>query len=94
MTPSAERPEGLRLVRTTRRFTELTVPAGLLASHRIATGVWGRLVVHSGSLTFEFEEGPEDPISLTAGEAHDIPPQRPHHLVIDSPVTFQVEFYK
>ena len=82
------------MVRSTRLFDESTVPAGLLAAHQIAAGVWGRVVVHTGSLTFAYEEGPGDPLELHAGEGHDIPPLRPHRLVLDGPATFAIEFYK
>ncbi|MCB0991196.1 MAG: DUF1971 domain-containing protein, partial [Acidimicrobiales bacterium] len=40
-------PDGLEHVRTTDIFDNDTVPAGLLRAHRVADGVWGRLVVHS-----------------------------------------------
>lgn len=39
-------PDGLVLIRTTDVFDNATVPASLLRAHRVADGVWGRLVVH------------------------------------------------
>jgi len=94
MSSAGNRPSDLHMVRSTRLFDESTVPAGLLAAHQIAAGVWGRVVVQSGSLTFAYEEGPEEPLQLHAGDSHDIPPLRPHRLAIASPVTFLIEFYK
>lgn len=41
-------------------FDQETAPAGLLAARRIASDVWGRLVVHGGSLLFGFEDRSED----------------------------------
>jgi tellurite resistance-related uncharacterized protein len=70
------------------------VPAGLLRSHRIAEKVWGRLVVHSGALGFSFEDERGIEVRVAATETVVIPPSRPHHLVIDQPVTFAVEFYR
>ena len=51
-------PDGLELVRTTDVFDQDSVPAGLLRAHRVADGVWGRLVVHSGAVTFVFDDEP------------------------------------
>ena len=45
-------PPGLMLHRTTDVFTDTTVPAGLLRAHRVAQGLWGRLVVLEGRLRF------------------------------------------
>jgi tellurite resistance-related uncharacterized protein len=87
-------PDDLELMRTTPVFDEGTVPGGLLAAHRVAGGVWGRLVVHSGALVFVFEDDPDRGRSVAAGESVVIPPERPHHLVVDEPVTFTIEFHR
>ena len=89
-----ELPDGLEYVRTTDVFTNDTVPAGLLRAHYVASGVWGRLVVHEGSVVFVFEDQPSDPISVGAGGAVAIPPQRKHHVELAGPARFAVEFYK
>lgn len=60
-----ELPAGLQLSRRTPEFTERTVPAGLLAAHRVADGVWGRLVVQSGQLAFVFEAPGSMPIDTS-----------------------------
>ena len=87
-------PSGLDLARTTAVFSNDTVPAGLLAAHKVATGVWGRLVVRSGSVGFRFEDRPEELLLASAGESIVIPPERPHHVEIDGPTEFVVEFYR
>ena len=88
-------PAGLEHVRTTPVFDQDSAPAGLLATHRIATGVWGRLVVHSGSLTFRFEDRPEDGRLVTPHEPMVIPPDRPHRVEFDDdPVRFAIEFHR
>jgi tellurite resistance-related uncharacterized protein len=89
-----ELPAGLEHARTTPEFDEHTVPAGLLATHRVADGVWGRLVVRSGSLAFVFEDAPDGARSLAAGDAQVIPPGRPHHVAPTGPVRFAVEFHR
>ena len=86
-------PVGHVLVRSTPQFDEHTVPAGLLASHRIAPGVWGRLVVLGGGATFAFDDEADAPRILVAGHSIVIPPERAHRVVITGPVRFVVEFY-
>lgn len=89
-------PPGLELARTTPDFDTTSVPAGLLAAHRVADGVWGRIRVLAGSLGFVFEDDPSTatPRHLTAGDTMVIPPADPHHLVLDQPVRFHVEFHR
>ncbi len=89
-------PPGLEHVRTTDVFDEHTAPAGLRRAHRVADGVWGRLVVHSGALRFRFEDDPPDQARIVAtGGAVVIPPARLHHVVFDQgPVTFAIEFHR
>ena len=87
-------PEGLEHVRTTDTFNNETVPAGLLRAHRVADGVWGRLVVYSGAVDFVFDDSPDEAITVPAAGSVDIPPAREHHVVLDGPATFAVEFHR
>ena len=87
-------PAGLVLTRTTPTFDQDNVPAGLLNTHRVAEGVWGRLVVHTGRLNFHFEDDPDNHIPVAAGSHVVIAPTRPHHLELVGPSTFAVEFYR
>ncbi len=82
----------MNLVRTTPEFDESTVPAGLLGEHRVAPGVWGRLIVRAGALGFGFEGRPERVVP--AGEHVAIPPDVTHHVRIVGPVRFVVEFHR
>lgn len=86
-------PPGLELARTTPVFDQDSVPGGLLAAHQVAEGVWGRLVVHTGSLSFVFEDTADQPTRLEAGDRMVIPPQQPHHLELQGEATFAVEFH-
>jgi len=92
ITGSPVLPEGLDLVRTTDVFDEANHPGGLLRAHRVADGVWGRLVVHSGALGFVFEDQSDRQLSVGAGESVVIPPARLHHVEFTGPVTFAIEF--
>lgn len=87
-------PTGFVLARTTNVFDESTAPAGLLKAHRVSDSVWARLVVLTGSLHFVFEDEPDNAIAVTAGETLVIPPSKPHHVALDGPVGFAVEFYR
>ena len=87
-------PDGLELARTTPEFDEHTVPSGLLGAHRIAPGVWGLLRVRSGSLRFVFESAGDEPRTLDAGATQVIPPGELHHVDVDGPVGFVVEFHR
>lgn len=88
-----EMPTDLRLVRTTPEFDETSIPTGLRGSHKIAAGVWGRVVVRSGSIDFVFDDDPRTSRALAAGETQPIPPERVHHLQVSGPVTLVIEFY-
>jgi tellurite resistance-related uncharacterized protein len=85
-------PDRLELVRTTDEFDEHSVPAGLRRDHRIADGVWGRLVVTSGALWFAFDDDAER--RLAEGATVVIPPARVHHVRVEGPVRFHVEFHR
>ncbi len=87
-------PAGFEHTRTTATFDNDSAPAGLLKAHRVADGVWGRLVVHTGEVVFVFEDAPAAPVVVAAGGHVDIPPTRPHHVELGAPATFAVEFYR
>jgi tellurite resistance-related uncharacterized protein len=91
--PDDQLPPGLELVRTTTRFDEHSVPPGLLRAHRIAEGMWGRIVVHTGALGFTFEDA-DRAVTVPAGGSLVIPPDRPHHVEVTGPVSFDVEFHR
>lgn len=86
-------PPGLEFVRVTPTFDENSVPAGLLAAHQVAAGVWGRLLVRAGAVRFVFE-GTGRTHDLVAGDSLAIPPQTLHHLQLTGPVRLAVEFHR
>lgn len=89
-----ELPRDSELVRTTDVFDNDTVPAGLLRAHRVADGIWGRLVVHTGAVGFVFEDASHHRHVVAAGDSIVIPPARPHHVELIGPATFAVEFHR
>lgn len=86
-------PDGLSLVRTTPEFTDATVPDGLRRAHQVAVGVWGRLRVLEGSVTFVAEE-PEESRVLHPGDAQVIEPELRHHVEPGAGARFVVEFHR
>ena len=87
-------PDGLTYVRSTKLFDHDSVPVGLLHAHRIAAGVWGRLVVKSGEIRFTFENNEDGPITVKAGGHLAIPPMTPHHISVSESATFLIEFHQ
>ena len=87
-------PPGLVYVRTTDVFDHDHHPAGLRRAHRVADGVWARLLVRSGELDFVFEDEPDQPIAVGADGAIVIPPGRLHHVEFSGPVAFVLEFHR
>jgi tellurite resistance-related uncharacterized protein len=87
-------PDGVVHVRTTAVFSDEQHPAGIRRAHRVADGVWARLVVHTGSLGFVFDDTPHEPVTVSAGGEVIIPPQRVHHVVFAGPATFVLEFFR
>ena len=80
--------------KTTPEFTQDTVPAGLQRNHTTAAGVWGRIVVREGSLRYVIEEPDMEEHLLGPGTPGIVEPQIAHHVVIDRPVRFCVEFHR
>ncbi len=87
-------PEGLVHARTTDVLDHEHHPSGILRAHRVADGVWARLVVRNGSLLLVFEDHAEDRVRVSADVPAVIPPSRPHHVEFDGPVIFVLEFYR
>ncbi len=88
-----ELPDGFERYDRTRQFTETTMPGALRRDHRTKSGVWGRIVVESGSLLYTI-----DSLSLsrelTAGEVGIIPPDVPHRVEPMGATSFFVEFLR
>ena len=90
---AASLPPGLKHVRTTPEFTVDTVPPGLLAAHRVAAGVWGRLRVVAGKVTFVVEDTGERR-QLAEGDVQVIEPEVAHHVELAPGARFAVEFHR
>lgn len=93
MLESVELPEGVALQRSTPELDRASVPAGLLRSHRVATGVWGLLRVNAGEVTFVAEATGESR-RLGPGDTQVIEPDVLHHVEPSDEARFAVEFYR
>lgn len=90
----AELPEGLRVVRTSAVWDELSVPAALRRAHRIPPGVWGRLTVQQGELGLRMETHPTLAVVVRPDASQAIPPEVEHRVELMGPVRFLVEFLR
>lgn len=86
-------PNDVRAYRRTSSFDEATIPAGLLTNHRTKPGVWGRIVVESGTLEYWLEAAA---VGFVLDEQHVgiIEPEESHHVRALGSVRFYVEFLR
>jgi tellurite resistance-related uncharacterized protein len=87
-------PVNLELQHTSKEFTDVTVPPGLLRAHKLANDVWGKLLVRSGHVLFKFEASSSEPIDLAEGDHIDIPPDVHHYVEPRPDARFVIEFYR
>lgn len=88
-----ELPAGLVATERTPRFSELTVPAGMLKNHALQTGVWGCIHVLSGTLNYVVQDPVPRILVLDTDTAGVIAPGMPHHLEAENAVSFYIEFF-
>ena len=87
-------PKDLEVVRRTKSFSAATMPAKLGTAHDTAAGVWARIVVELGSLTFTDCRFSDSPVRLGVG-AHDrIEPQVAHFVTPDPDCVFHLELLR
>ena len=87
-------PEGAQVYKQTATFDASNVPSGLLASHTLKPGTWGRIVVHEGRVAYTLEDEDDFTVVLRPGVAGTIAPQRPHHVTPQPGARFRVEFLR
>ncbi len=86
--------ENLTKYSETAVFNESSVPEKLQSRHQTKAGVWGKLIVLSGGLTFIDDREPEVRHPIDPSTHAVIEPEMPHHVDITGPVSFQIEFYR
>jgi tellurite methyltransferase len=88
-----ELPDGLTLLRTTPVWDDRTMPEALRRSHRVASGIWGRLRVEVGSLRFVASTDPITDVTVESDRAQGIPPDVDHHIELRGSTRFAIEFW-
>ena len=78
----------------TSEFDENTVPAGLLKSHSTKKGVWAKIIILEGELTYRILEPIVEEIKLTSKSFGVVEPTIKHEVVPALGVRFYVEFYR
>ncbi|MCB0421292.1 MAG: DUF1971 domain-containing protein [Bdellovibrionales bacterium] len=89
-----EIPKDVSAYKKTPVYSNETVPAGLLKAHTTKEGTWGKICVKHGSLLYVIEAEPEERVVLNDSVYGVVEPQIPHHVELNEPVEFFVEFYK
>jgi len=84
-------PDGAEIYKSTKVFTEESLPQGLLQKHSLKQGVWGSLEVLEGSVIFC--EG-EERETLEKGESWTVLPEIVHHLKLKGPVKLRINFLR
>lgn len=87
-------PAGLKPYRRTPEFTRATTPARLLQGHTTQAGVWARIVVLDGSMTYRILEPELEEIVLDSKTERVIESQIRHEIVPHDGVRFYVEFHR
>ena len=75
-------------------FSESSVPAGLRREHKTQKGVWGRISILSGSLTYRILEPEREEHLLTVDHPGIIEPGILHEVEPQGEVEFFVEFLR
>lgn len=86
-----EIPSGAVRIGTSPCFDPASVPDALLADHRTAAGVYGRLVVLAGDLVFVNATGE---VRLAKGDSQVVLPEESHRVIPGEHMQFEIEFYK
>ena len=87
-------PSDARPYKQTPVFDASNVPAGLLSAHRTKPGVWGRLVVVAGLLSYRVHEPAERVWLLAPGLSGVVAPGIRHSVALAAGTRFYVEFLR
>ncbi len=87
-------PKNLSKYKQTPKFTEKTVPKGLLNDHNTKAGVWGKIVLEKGEIEYVISEPETKSYILTPDYFGVVEPEVKHYITPKGEVLFYVEFYK
>lgn len=86
--------KALRRYSETSIFDETSVPKSLQERHQTKAGVWGKLCVHSGTINYVIDGPHAVTLLIEEDQSAIIEPGVIHHVEINGPARFQVEFYR
>ena len=87
-----EWPEDVVMYKRTPDFDQDSVPKGFLAEHKTRKGVWARIIVEQGNLTYHIDDRDVHQV-LDSQVVGVIVPQLPHRVEVSGRVRFHVEFH-
>lgn len=87
-------PAGVSRYGGTPEFSEGSIPAGLLCSHRTKAGTWARIVVLEGRLLYRILKPEPKEFELSPERPGIVEPEVPHEVEARGRVRFRVEFWR
>lgn len=87
-------PDNLAFHKRTPDFDQDNAPSDILGRHTTAEGVWGKIKVTEGNLTYRILEPALEEHVLDTNRAGVVAPQAAHQVEINGPVKFHIEFYR
>ena len=88
-------PDSVRQYSRSPSFNRDSVPTALTENHRTKPGVWGRINVETGALTYTIAGSPDRSFQLSPEEPGIIAPEEAHKVALATPDTiFHVAFFR
>ena len=87
-------PEGVARYGGTPEFSEGSIPANLLRSHRTKAGTWAKIVVLEGRLLYRILEPEVEEIELSPERPGIVEPDVAHEVEPAGRVRFRVDFWR
>ncbi|MDD9945930.1 MAG: DUF3565 domain-containing protein [Myxococcales bacterium] len=85
-------PPCVEVYKRTPTYDVHSVPDGLLRSHRLRAGSWGRIKVLEGRVHYVLEDEQDCTLILRPDVDGVVAPQRPHHIALEQGARMQVLF--
>jgi tellurite resistance-related uncharacterized protein len=87
-------PACARVYKSTPIYDAASLPSGLLRSHRLKRGSWGKILVLEGRVRYVLEDEGLLTFVLRPGVPGIVAPERPHHIEVDPDARVQIEFLR
>ena len=92
--PPYSLPPSVKMYKETAEWDAEHIPLGLKRAHATMEGVWAKIVVLEGHLTFVYEVPTETRVPLAAGQTGVTPPRVRHHVEPGQVCKFKLQFYR